>query len=873
MAKITNIPDAALAKLSGVAQYRMATAGAEITIGGDHPILVKPDVRATKWGGECWLRVSHVDCGNMRPQDRHIESQENGKAVVDLPVSAKGRTHRIKEGSLKWEIIYDNAFALPADGIERFALEFTEGLTWHHQPELTAEEIAEGCIRPDNVVNSYAAYLGQDKFGHLYRAEMVDANGDRCWATQQIVDGEIQVTLPAEWLATADYPVTLDPTFGFNSQGASSDPIYNGYIHAFEVDAPASDGTVTQLSAYLSYFGSTVPDVATAGIYTDSSGPGSLIANGTTNELSSTADESGTYQIQHFTFATPPSVTGSTSYILAMMADNGGAEGTIACYIAYDAVAGYNRWYKSGQTYSGGSLPDPFPSTPSVTGSRKISTWATYTETSEQFTFNDDGGFSFQDDGGFIWGDTFDFIGDSAVTGSGAVAVVGKKTSADDIAVSGSAALTDVVFKGGVATSAVTAAEDVVAVHTGAHTGTADSSGTGAADVTPTSARTADSAVAGASSLATTVYKTGHSNPTVAADAADVVAAPGSSSHHGTPTVTGIAQAQVNAIPQHHGTTTVAGNGTVEAVYRQDLVGDTAVTGTADVQVVSTKDTTGTSDSSGTAAVAASPYKNATRSTTVAGTSSVAVIAYASSALSGSTLVSGTAQVQDTGSKQATEDPTVTGTAALADTGAKGGNSAPTVSGTGAVADSVSKNGISNPAVAGTGALTVAGTKFENPPGVGDSVITGTGSVEVVGKKKTVRVTTTSATDVATVVSHKGAIGAAGTSGTGAVVVISSGIESPSGQAAITGSGQVAATGLKDGQAAPDIRGSPALAAQGVKAVSGTPTVTGSAACSVSPGLNAAGLAASVRLLFVDGSPVVKFGTREIFTRFGTKGD
>ena len=233
------IPDQVLSRVPGKALYRMASAGAEIEIGGDHPTLVLPEVRSSKWGGECWLNVRHADAELMLSNDRDKVRTEEGKPVLELPVSAAKRRHEIREGSLKWDIVYEDASALPADGIERFQLEFPDGLTWHYQPALTPEDIAEGVERPDNVVGSYAGYFHKSgrfldpqgneianyetgKFAHIYRPEMVDAAGNRAWAVQELVGNELRVTLPAEWMATAVYPVTLDPTFGYTSIGGSN---------------------------------------------------------------------------------------------------------------------------------------------------------------------------------------------------------------------------------------------------------------------------------------------------------------------------------------------------------------------------------------------------------------------------------------------------------------------------------------------------------------------------------------------------------------------------------------------------------------------------------------------------------------------------
>ncbi|MGE4334525.1 MAG: hypothetical protein AB7E55_00935 [Pigmentiphaga sp.] len=272
------IPDAALARIPGKAQYRLATQGAEVVVGGDHPSLVLPEAHASKWGGECWLRVRHADADDIDRADKASKASgkalkaaekaslrtEKGKPVLDIPTPGKGRRHEIREGSLKWDVVYDSPAALPADGIERFQLEFPAGLTWHYQPELTPEEIAEGAERPENVVGSYAGYFdkagryldknGEEianyetgKFAHLYRPEMVDASGNRCWADQVLVGNRLQVTLPVEWMATAVYPVRLDPTFGYASAGAST--VISGNVRGSEYALSVS-GNVSSITAY-----------------------------------------------------------------------------------------------------------------------------------------------------------------------------------------------------------------------------------------------------------------------------------------------------------------------------------------------------------------------------------------------------------------------------------------------------------------------------------------------------------------------------------------------------------------------------------------------------------------------------------------------
>jgi len=100
----------------------------------------------------------------------------------------------------------------------------TKGLDFFPQPALTPEEIAEGAERPENVIDSIAIYHSTKKnnivggmeyqagkFGHLYRVEAINANGDKIYGTQ-VVDvnaGTLTKTVDDKWLSKAKYPVII----------------------------------------------------------------------------------------------------------------------------------------------------------------------------------------------------------------------------------------------------------------------------------------------------------------------------------------------------------------------------------------------------------------------------------------------------------------------------------------------------------------------------------------------------------------------------------------------------------------------------------------------------------------------------------------
>ncbi|EAT16058.1 hypothetical protein HTZ97_16560 [Desulfuromonas acetoxidans] len=384
--RVDKIPDQALAKIAGAAQYRMAQHAAEILIGRAEQALpsavVLPEVHSQKWGGECWLKISHADVNHVRQQDTAKDFvNAKGGAGVEIPVSATGRKHKISEGSVEWDIEYATSAALPAD-YEVFTAEFPAGLTWHKQLELTVEEIAAGCDRPEDIINSYALYWDQSgrylnaageelvnyetgKFCHIKRPKWIDAEENVYWGDQDFIDGELRCYLPPqEWLDAAVWPVTLDPVLGYETTGASSVASTANYLFSTGPFSPAVSGTLDAITFISSLTGG---DNFVLGLYdNDSSYPGTLIdytgeLTGTNNNATAVG-EGGSAQVG-------VSVSSAASYWLAALL--GGAMN-----IYYDS--GGVRFRNSAYTYSS-ALPSTFPGGYS-SAAYYYSIYATYTE-------------------------------------------------------------------------------------------------------------------------------------------------------------------------------------------------------------------------------------------------------------------------------------------------------------------------------------------------------------------------------------------------------------------------------------------------------------------------------------------------------------
>jgi hypothetical protein len=233
---------------------------------------------------------------------------------------------------------------------------------------------------PENVEDSYAVYGSQNgrvlrsdgtervnyetgKFCHLYRSKLIDSRGNWTWIDQTAPlsgPNRLRLFLPAAWLADATFPVTLDPTFGYTSQGSLG--IARSYLHAYGQFTPASNGSATAMSIYN---GTGYTPDTTLGIYSDSAGsPSSLLK-----------DTAGFTQAQSqwnsANLDSALAVTAGTNYWLAAQ------WGYANVYV--DSASGKCKLNTGAYSYSSGSLPSSFGS---VTNTQDYigSIYATYTQ-------------------------------------------------------------------------------------------------------------------------------------------------------------------------------------------------------------------------------------------------------------------------------------------------------------------------------------------------------------------------------------------------------------------------------------------------------------------------------------------------------------
>ena len=147
-----------------------------------------------------------------------------------------------------------NRFCLTVGGYEYY--------DFFHQPALTEQEIADGYVRPDDVVGSYAVYhktlshhktggtnYGTGKMTHIYYPYIWEVGKeDQKIRAEDFTynEGQLCVIAPQDFLDNADYTngVRIDPTLGVTDRGASTAAQPGQDFYAATVTA-TEDGEVT----------------------------------------------------------------------------------------------------------------------------------------------------------------------------------------------------------------------------------------------------------------------------------------------------------------------------------------------------------------------------------------------------------------------------------------------------------------------------------------------------------------------------------------------------------------------------------------------------------------------------------------------------
>jgi len=255
--------------------------------------------------------------------------------------------HFYQDGrNFEFEVIFNSP---PPTNTITFPIDY-RGLAFHYQGELTPEEIAEGHIRPDNVVGSYAVYHEEQtgflidgvggKAFHIY----TPLANDEEWCDLNIdtKTKELTITIDPTWLATARYPLILDPTFGLDSQGGTTDTSGENRIKGSWDTAP-SGGVAESINIWCDT--DTAAKNIKGGLYTwDTDSNPTTRLDYTADQIVASVEPALQYHIPVIVGYT---IVSSTKYFLLAWGEADGG----STYFFYDSVS--NKGVYRTETYNG----------------------------------------------------------------------------------------------------------------------------------------------------------------------------------------------------------------------------------------------------------------------------------------------------------------------------------------------------------------------------------------------------------------------------------------------------------------------------------------------------------------------------------------
>lgn len=309
--------------------YKTLLGEDEVIVGDLLDTVFHPQMKLTRWNKEAWLTLKFDDAAITGKKTVFAENEQVkwDSSKIAITFYPKPPDAINEGGTAEFEIILKSKpsttkIYLP---IER------QNLTFHYQPAFTEIYNPVDCLelsethvlfkngrerwRPSNVVGSYAVYHTSKKNGayktgkafHIYRPKLIDATNKMVWADLNISANTLTITLPQDFLNSAVYPVTIDPTFGYTSIGGSSGDAYiNSFPCAYSPANMPEAGNVTDIKFYGNVASGTI--TAYCALYlTDSATP----APHPTTKQGTTGQVTINTTLQWWTFNFSPSISQS----------------------------------------------------------------------------------------------------------------------------------------------------------------------------------------------------------------------------------------------------------------------------------------------------------------------------------------------------------------------------------------------------------------------------------------------------------------------------------------------------------------------------------------------------------------------------------
>lgn len=335
------------------------------------------------WGGECFFKVK---LRNRDDNMNHYETGErNGRPYVKYGNNKyRYRMYVNRSGNFEFDAIIRQK---PASGRYFFPFNIqSQGLTFYYQDTLLDVDKLDS-HRPDSVIGSYAVYHSTRKGNyirldeteenyttgkafHIYRPRVWDNAGDTVLGFIDIdtVLGRMKVGADSTWMANATYPVTIDPTVGLETEGATTSG-ENGDMQWWLGEwttAGSGSGAANSVSIWIN---SASSQPYTLGIHGDSSVAtlaSHILDQGAGGTMTSSGDG---FQTQDMVGGY--TIENSTTYWFSI----GSSESWNS---AYDATGGYRR--SNDRVYIAGDLQSIYVLGGGGSSDRTYSIYCTYGE-------------------------------------------------------------------------------------------------------------------------------------------------------------------------------------------------------------------------------------------------------------------------------------------------------------------------------------------------------------------------------------------------------------------------------------------------------------------------------------------------------------
>lgn len=375
------------------------TASSTLPQAGDETVIVdkiQPKITLEKFNGEVAMGITYQ--GLQSQGDRPMLSQkvtwtqDPSQSMEVVPLEA---STTMEDGGMEINIILNSE---PASNVFNFVINGADNLDFFYQlplwqeaglaaPSKTCSDIQCGTAtssliqRAANVVGSYAVYYrnhanhleggtnyGTGKAFQIFRPQIIDAKGNSVWGDLSYQNGLLTITVPQDFLDTAVYPVTVDPTVGYTTIGGSSliATANKGYGLIFGATTANTGDTITSFSVYSRTTGTGTFTVWLSAFSISGSLPvNKVAAEQIVQKTCGTADGFMT------TVTVSQALSGGTAYDPAFVTSN---SCSVADTIAFDTT--------SGTQSSIGNAPLSVMSTPWVsnsTSAQQYSEFFTYT--------------------------------------------------------------------------------------------------------------------------------------------------------------------------------------------------------------------------------------------------------------------------------------------------------------------------------------------------------------------------------------------------------------------------------------------------------------------------------------------------------------